>query len=291
VVALAALLAVLAVLSPLDRSWAQMQAAKASATRVSGRVEVLHPGQTQWVPLAPNATLAEGAQVRAFAGASAELAMPDGSTIIVAENTRFALVKLEVDRQTSTRNILTHLIVGKVLAEVRQLAAQLVQARQSNFAISTPAGVAAVRGTRVVLTYDTATNTGVLFVLPSPGQPAALASATYVDFGTRTARVVGGGSFVTHVAGRPPSVPAPVSALPASVQQQIQATTNQATANAPALTQLVVVIPPAAVIQQALVQLATAPAAPPAAPPPAPTPPPQPLSPPTPTTAQPVSGQ
>ncbi len=294
-VTLAAVLAWGLVAWPPATGWAQMQAAPATAALVSGRVEVLNPGQTRWVPLAANARLAEGAQIRTFAGGSAELALPDGSTVFVAENTRYALTKLEVDAGTGGgRNILTHLIVGKVRARVRQAAAQLVQTRQANFAISTPAGVAAVRGTDVILAFDPATNTGVLFVLPSPGQPATLASATYVDFGTRTARVVGSGSFVTHVVGRQPSSPTPISTLPPNVQQQIQAATNQTTANAPALTQATVVIVPAVVVQQALVQIAAAAASPapaPAAPPP-PTvaPAPQPLPPP-PTAVQPVSGQ
>jgi hypothetical protein len=279
------------ILCSLDVAWAQMQSARATVNRVAGRVEALNPGQTQWVSLTTTTSLPEGAQVRAFAGGSAELALPDGSTILVAENSRYALTKLEVDRQTGGRNILTHLIVGKVRAQVRQAAAQLVQTRQSNFAIATPTGVAAVRGTVVILAYDPATNTGLLFVLPSPGQPAALASATYIDFNTRTTRVVASGSFVSHVAGQLPSSPTPISTLPPSVQQQVTTATNSTTANAPALTQVTVVIVPAVVIQQALVTMNAAVAPPPAAPPPAATPPPPSPLPPPPTAVQPVSGQ
>ncbi|OGR57633.1 MAG: hypothetical protein A2X36_05705 [Elusimicrobia bacterium GWA2_69_24] len=276
-------------------SWGQMQPGQATVTGVTGRAEALNPGQTQWVPLTANTRLPEGAQVRTFAGGSAEVALPDGSTILVAENSRYALTKLEVDRRTGARNIFTHLVVGKVRAQVRQAPAQIVQARQSNFSISTPTGVAAVWGTVVVFAFDPRTNTGVLFVLPSPGQPAAFASAAYLDLRSRTARVVAAGAFVSHVAGQLPSAPTPISALPPSVQAQVTAATNQTTANAPALTQATVVIVPTTVIQQALVTLAAATVAaatapPPPSPAPALQPPAQPLPPP-PAPTQPVSGQ
>lgn len=261
----AALLTVLVLLVGVDASWAEMQAGKATVVRVTGRTEVLNTGQTQWVPLTQGAQLAEGAQVRCFGGASAELTLPDNSTVLVAENTRYALTKMEVDRQTGARNIFSHLVVGKVRAQVQQAAVQLVRARQSNFAITTPSGVAAVRGTVAVLAYDPATNTGLLFILPSPGQPAALASATYLDFNTGTSRVVAGGAFVSHVAGQLPSQPAPISTLPPNVQQQVTAATNAVTAGSPALTQVTVVIVPPGTIEQALVTLA-APTVPPATP-------------------------
>lgn len=248
-------------------SWAAMQAGKAAVARVTGRVEVLNPGQSQWAPLAQGAQLSEGAQVRCYSGASAELTLPDQTTVLVAENTRYALTRLQVDPQTGARNIFSNLIVGKVAAKVRRAGVELVRARQSNFAIATPSGVAAVRGTEVVLAYDPATNTGILFVLPSPGEPAALATATYFDFNTGTSRLVAGGSFVTHVAGQLPSQPASISTLPLNVQQQVTAATNAGTAGSSALTAATVVIVPPGTIQQALVALGAPPGPPPGPPP------------------------
>ena len=46
---------------------------------------------------------------------------------------------------------------ASVRAQVSQAAVSVVRARQSNFNISTPSGVAAVRGTIVVLAYNPAT--------------------------------------------------------------------------------------------------------------------------------------
>jgi hypothetical protein len=126
---------------------AQPGAASAELKRVIGRVEVLAKGQTQWIPGVVGARLAEGDDIRAYAGASAELALPDTSTVVVAENSRLLLTKIEYDPQSQSRLMLLHLVVGKVRATVAQAAITLARVRQSNFAISTPTAVAAARGT------------------------------------------------------------------------------------------------------------------------------------------------
>lgn len=119
----------------------------AEIKRVIGRVEVLQKGQTQWIPAVSGATLAEGDDIRAYAGASAELALPDTSTVVLTENSRLLMTKMEFDAQNRSRFVLLHLAVGKVRATIAQAAVALARARQSNFAISTPTAVAAARGT------------------------------------------------------------------------------------------------------------------------------------------------
>jgi hypothetical protein len=126
---------------------AQPGSPSAELKRVVGRVEVLAKGQTQWIPAVVGARLVEGDDIRAFAGASAELALPDTSTVVVAENSRLLLTKIEYDPQNQSRLMLMHLVVGKVRATVAQAAVTLARVRQSNFAISTPTAVAAARGT------------------------------------------------------------------------------------------------------------------------------------------------
>ena len=126
---------------------AQQGAPSAELKRVVGRVEVLAKGQTQWIPAVVGARLAEGDDIRAYAGASAEVALPDTSTVVVAENSRLLLTKIEYDPQSQSRLILLHLVVGKARATVAQAAVTLARIRQSNFAISTPTAVAAARGT------------------------------------------------------------------------------------------------------------------------------------------------
>jgi hypothetical protein len=110
-------------------------------------VEVLSKGQTQWIPAVVGTRLAEGDDIRAYSGATVELTLPDTSTVVVAENSRLLLAKMDYDPQSQSRLMLLHLVVGKVRATVAQAAVTLARVRQSNFAISTPTAVAAARGT------------------------------------------------------------------------------------------------------------------------------------------------
>jgi hypothetical protein len=135
-------------------SHAQQPAVSAELKRVIGRVEILRKGQTQWVPAVVGAHLVEGDDIRAFSGAQAELVLPDTSTVVLAENSRLLLTKLEFDRKNQSRTVLLHLAVGKVRAAIAQASITLVRARQSNFAISTPTAVAAARGTIVWAAFD-----------------------------------------------------------------------------------------------------------------------------------------
>ena len=145
----AMVLGALIVLALPHPSGAQQPAASAELKRVVGRVEILRKGQTQWIPAVIGAQLVEGDDIRAFSGASAELALPDTSTVVLAENSRLLLSKLEFDRQNQSRIVILHLAVGKLRAAIAQASISLVRARQSNFAISTPTAVAAARGTIV----------------------------------------------------------------------------------------------------------------------------------------------
>ena len=133
---------------------AQQAPASAELKRVIGRVEILRKGQTQWIPAVIGARLVEGDDIRAFSGAQVELALPDTSTVQLAENSRLLVTKLEYDQQQQSRLVLLHLVVGKVRAAIAQTAITLVRTRQSNFGISTPTAVAAARGTIVWLYTD-----------------------------------------------------------------------------------------------------------------------------------------
>ena len=145
----------------------QQAPASAELKRVIGRVEILRKGQTQWIPAVIGARLVEGDDIRAFSGAQAELAMPDTSTVQLAENSRLLMTKLEYDAQQQSRFVLMHLVVGKVRAAIAQTAITLVRARQSNFGISTPTAVAAARGTIVWVYTDGGTT--LVAVEPEPG--------------------------------------------------------------------------------------------------------------------------
>lgn len=135
---------------------AQPTPGTAEIKSVIGRAEVLRKGQTQWAPAVVGIRLGEGDDIRTYAGAQAELELPDTSTLAIAENSRLQLTKLEFDRQKQSRLVLAHLAVGKVRAVIAQAAITLVRSRQSNFAISTPTAVAAARGTTTWVAFNPA---------------------------------------------------------------------------------------------------------------------------------------
>ena len=149
-----AALSFLVFVSMVCEAQAQAVATQAEIKTVNGRVEVLRKGQSQWNAATVGAKLAEGDEIRAWGGASAELELPDGTNLVVAENTRLAVTKVAIDPQNKSRIGVFHLAVGKVLASIAEGAIKLVQSRQSNFAITTPGGVAAARGTTFVISYD-----------------------------------------------------------------------------------------------------------------------------------------
>src|SRR2546426_8650111 len=124
----AMIIGALIVLALPHPSHAQQPAASAELKRVVGRVEILRKGQTQWIPAVVGALLVEGDDIRAFSGASAELALPDTSTVVLAENSRLLLSKLEFDRQNQSRVVILHLAVGKLRAAIAQASVALVRA-------------------------------------------------------------------------------------------------------------------------------------------------------------------
>jgi hypothetical protein len=191
---------------------AQTTAASAEVKSVTGQVEVERKGQSQWAPAVVGMKLGEGDSVRAFAGASAVLDLPDGSQLFVAENSRIVVAKVEVDPQSQTRQSLTHLVVGKLRAVVTKASITLVRARQSNFVISTPTAVAAVRGTDLEVVFDGLQQAMRVAVLVEDAQkPTGLVTAaTFADrFNTVLVRE-GFASFCSNGC----SPPVPNSALP-----------------------------------------------------------------------------
>lgn len=223
---------------------AQMRAASAELVRVTGRVDVLAKGQSTWTAATVGARLVEGDQVRALVGGAADLSLPDGSTILVAENSRFAVTKLDYDAGTRDRDASFHVVVGKVRAQVSQAAVSLVRSRQSNFNISTPNGVAAVRGTIVIVAYNPATREVLTFVFPSPGQLPSAARVTYVTRQGQSVTITGN-NFVSQVGNQPPGPPTPVTNLPTVVLTALQTAQNPSTLGSNDLIVIQVFIPTA----------------------------------------------
>jgi hypothetical protein len=232
------------VLAAWGSAAAQMKPASAEIVRANGRIEVLPKGQTTWMAGAVGTRLVEGDQIRAMAASAADLTLPDGSTILIAENTRFAVSKLDYDTARGDRDATFHVVAGKVRAQVTQAAVSLVRARQSNFNISTPNGVAAVRGTILITAYNPATQETLTYVFPSPGQPASSARVTFVNRNGQAVTITAG-NFVRQVGSQPLGAPTPVTSLPGAVQAALQTAQNQATQGATDLITIGVVLPTA----------------------------------------------
>lgn len=234
----------LLVLAAWGSADAQMKPASAEIAQATGRVEVLPRGQTNWAAGAVGTRLVEGDQIRAMAASRADLTLPDGSTILIAENTRFAVQKLDYDNASRDRDATFHVVAGKVRAQVSQAAVSLVRARQSNFNISTPNGVAAVRGTILITVYNPATQETLTFVFPSPGQPPSSARVTFVNRNGQAVTITAG-NFVRQVGNQPPGAPTPVTSLPGAVQAALQTAQNAATVGSTDLITISVVLPTA----------------------------------------------
>lgn len=206
---------------------AQAVTAQTEIKAVTGRVEMLRQGQ-QWRAATVGSKLAEGDEIRAWSGASAELQLPDGTSLLLAENSRLTVTKVAIDPQTRSRMGVFHLSVGKVRAALAQSAIQLVQARQSNFVITTPGGVAAARGTIYIVSYDPATATTLVAVVRG--------TVLFIDCLTGNFVNIGLNNYVSQTGSQPITGVVPTSSLPTAVQDALTSASNPNTQNQRAIT-------------------------------------------------------
>ena len=189
---------------------------------VTGNVRFMNKGDASWQRAQVGMRVTEGADVVAEPGANAELRLPDGSTVLVAENTRFIVNKLDFDSQNRMRESFFHLATGKLRAIVSKAAAALVAARQNNFAITTPTAVAAVRGTTLYAIVDPVT--GATSFLCTEGT----AVIQVMVAGRLQTVTITAGQVTTVAPGQAPSAPAP----PTPAQQASITSPNVATTGA-----------------------------------------------------------
>jgi hypothetical protein len=140
---------------------------------VTGQLEVLRQGQPGWAPAAAGIALAERDEVRAFAGASAEIRLPDASTLFVAENSRVSLARLDVTHEGRARNILLYLPVGKLRVVVAEATLAAVTDGGASFTIATPTTAAVASAVNLVVSFDPATSTTLIACLPVRARPGA----------------------------------------------------------------------------------------------------------------------
>jgi hypothetical protein len=179
------------------------QQASALFSMVTGNVRFMNKGDAAWQKAQVGMRVTEGADVVAEPGSNAELRLPDGSTVLVAENTRFIVNKLDFDSQNRMRESFFHLATGKLRAIVSKAAAAMVAARQNNFAITTPTAVAAVRGTTLYAIFNPATGT-TSFMCTEGTAVIQVMVAGRLQTVTITA-----GQVTTIAPGQAPSAPAP----------------------------------------------------------------------------------
>ena len=95
--------------------------------------------------------LSAGDEIRAAQDSGAELAMTDGSVVMVFARSRLQIKQLTTE--ATTRTSFFHLVVGVVRYIVAKPAVTLIGTRQNVFSISTPTAVMAARGTDGIISY------------------------------------------------------------------------------------------------------------------------------------------
>jgi hypothetical protein len=166
-------IAVITTLLATAPAMAQVRQEQAKLTNVVGQVEILRRGAATWQPAKAGMPLSAGDEIRAGQNSGAEIAMVDGSIIMLFAQSRLQVRQLTSEAQTRTS--MFHLVVGLVRYVVSQAAVTLVGTRQNQFTISTPTAVMAARGTDGILGYSAAAAVAGTPAL-KPGAPPAAAA-------------------------------------------------------------------------------------------------------------------
>jgi hypothetical protein len=107
-----------------------------------GKVTVLIPPATAWVPGKVGMALSKEYSLKTEAGSTATITFFEGSTIDIEESTEVKIVDLKVDSASGTTTTLLSQKVGQTISRINKLVDS-----SSRYEIETPAAVAAVRGT------------------------------------------------------------------------------------------------------------------------------------------------
>ena len=167
---------------------AQVRQDQAKLANVVGQVEVLRRGTTAWQPAKSGMPLSAGDEVRAAQNSGAEIAMVDGSILMVFAQSRLQIRQLTSEAQTRTS--MFHLVVGLVRYVVSQAGVTLVGTRQNQFTISTPTAVMAARGTDGILGYSAAAAVAATPAVPSAAAAGGGGQTTLLCLGGVSALVV-----------------------------------------------------------------------------------------------------
>ena len=123
---------------------------------VGGNVEIQQPGATGWNNGKEGITLETGDKVKTDPGATATITFFDGSTIELNGSTEISLDKLLSKSSTSPKTIKISQTIGETSSSVVKLVDPA-----SRYEVDTQVGVAAVGGSKMVVTVATDGTTGV----------------------------------------------------------------------------------------------------------------------------------
>jgi FecR protein len=123
---------------------------------VGGNVEIQQPGTSSWTDGKEGITLETGDKVKTDPGATATITFFDGSTIELNSSTEISLDELLSKSSTSPKTIK----IGQTIGETSSSVVKLVDPA-SRYEVDTQAGVAAVGGSKMVVTVATDGTTGV----------------------------------------------------------------------------------------------------------------------------------
>jgi hypothetical protein len=175
--------------------WLRSEPGGARVRAVSGEAHFVSGGTTQ--PLRPDSELVAGDQVIVGETGSAVLEYSDGSTLLLAKNTRLSLIRVDQFPGTGLADTRVRLDAGRTENRVKR--------RGSRFEIDTPSASTAVRGTRFRASVDNQTPE-ISRVEVTKGEVAVAGS------GKELGIVAGFGTLVEK--GKPPLPP--VKLLPAT---------------------------------------------------------------------------
>lgn len=111
-----------------------------------GKVFVMRSGTDTWVEARVGMTLEVGDSIKAGPNSSAQITFFEGSTIELDADTVIEVAALDLATDTGSTTILIRQEMGKTVSRVEKLADPA-----SRYEVETPAGVAAVRGSTVVV--------------------------------------------------------------------------------------------------------------------------------------------
>ena len=160
---------------------------------VGGNVEIQQPGTTSWTDGKEGITLETGDKVKTDPGATATITFFDGSTIELNSSTEISLDELLSKSSTLPKTIK----IGQTIGETSSSIVKMVDPA-SRYEVDTQAGVAAVGGSKMVVTVATDLTTGVYNV------------EGIISFTAQGQEVmIPLGAFRTATPGKAPSTPQP----------------------------------------------------------------------------------